>query len=196
MKHIIPIIAVIIVLISCKGETKFMHHPVHKDVKDYFYYKPGSYWVMRDSLTGRMDSFAVVHSESIVYSTPDESGEVIYCGMHQYRQNTPGEKDSVLLRLSNGWTVSIDFFSAYKYAYSYMTFGGFRPEDSLVGDFTILNRTYKNVQISNPYAVDSNNKPVYGSKFYVNKTEGLLKMVLPQTDQKYVWELLRSKVIR
>lgn len=187
-----------IFLVSCWAEKKSRNEPVRKNVKEYFFYKPGSYWVMQDSITGRIDSFAVTNSKSIIYNSPELSAEVVSCGMRQFRLNTPGNVDSVTLTLSGGWHVSLGFYPSNddKYAYHYMMFGGFQPGDSLVGDVTIRNVVYKNVEVSNPYAHDSSNKPIYGSRFYVNKTEGILKMVLPQTDQIYIWELLRSKVIR
>jgi hypothetical protein len=93
MKSILAVAIIIMTfayLPSCR-KTTLDRHRVNDSLKAAFNYKPGTYWIYKDSLTGRLDSFAVTSqtddfSRLITSPNPDylEEGIVIYITEYLY----------------------------------------------------------------------------------------------------------------
>jgi hypothetical protein len=68
-------IAFIFYASSCKKKNVT---PVNSEVKAHYYYKPGSYWVYIDTVSGRYDSFSVEKARDFTYEESSiKSYEVI-----------------------------------------------------------------------------------------------------------------------
>ena len=55
----------LLVFLGCEKQQKnqsVTYVQINEDMKKAFYYKPGTYWIYKDSLTGTIDSFSVVSS--------------------------------------------------------------------------------------------------------------------------------------
>lgn len=61
------------VTVSCRRgtETPKIHTTVDQTAIDYFNWKPGSYWIFNDSITGKVDSFNVDDYSFSTYTTGD-----------------------------------------------------------------------------------------------------------------------------
>ncbi|HYG14440.1 MAG TPA: hypothetical protein VEC12_01725 [Bacteroidia bacterium] len=77
MKKFTVIILLILftgVINSCKpddnGKLKQTSFPVPQEVKDYMYFKPGTYWIYQDSATGDLDTVNV--TDTVVASKTDD----------------------------------------------------------------------------------------------------------------------------
>jgi len=59
-KGVFVLFLFLFVLNSCKKQLP--HYSIDSDVKAAFNYQPGTYWIYRDSITGRIDSFYVTQN--------------------------------------------------------------------------------------------------------------------------------------
>jgi hypothetical protein len=55
--------------VACNKNNKVTQLPVNAPLKAAFNYKPGTYWIYKDSLSGMVDSFAVTSTDDI-FSDP------------------------------------------------------------------------------------------------------------------------------
>jgi hypothetical protein len=62
LHNLIWIFLLLYAMSGCKKKTDSI--AVSADVRKYFCYKQGSYWIYRDSLSGETDSFAVTNSST------------------------------------------------------------------------------------------------------------------------------------
>lgn len=96
MKKILFISLWCIFIIACKKDEKIPvtnelgYTPISNDIKDYCFFKEGSFWVYEDSITGAIDSMFVTDS---------------YIG-----------KDTITTQDNLGYTGIFDFFNVYVYS--------------------------------------------------------------------------------
>jgi hypothetical protein len=95
MKRLVYILLISLFFISCRKEkepipNENQNFSIPDDIKDYCFFKPGTFWVYQDSLTGMIDSMYVTDS---------------YVG-----------KDTVSSQDNVGYTGIFDFFNVYVYS--------------------------------------------------------------------------------
>lgn len=85
MKKITYLLFVCICLTGCKQckkkqpePDKGYSSPVNTDLYDYAYFKPGTYWVYQDSISGILDSVYIIYANNGVYTNGDTEVEQGY----------------------------------------------------------------------------------------------------------------------
>ncbi|PZF73849.1 hypothetical protein [Taibaiella soli] len=106
-------IALLVLFAACKKNDDKQYIPLNADLKKNYSFKEGSYWIYRDSLSGREDSFCVtgysqrdqyIQSAANVYETVNM---VIY----QYPASNPySDSASWVMSLNTGGKISLDYF--------------------------------------------------------------------------------------
>jgi len=104
MKNIIYLATVLCICItgmySCKKNSGIPHYTIDADLKTAFDFKPGTYWIYRDSISGRVDSFAV---RTNTFSTPTIAGnysfDIIKITMTEYIGGSSAD--------TSGWQINL-----------------------------------------------------------------------------------------
>jgi hypothetical protein len=223
MKKIVGVFIIVITsLISCDkiigGGEK--HIPIDADVLAHFNYKPGTYWIYRDSLSGQVDSFYVSSNSAnipldingVVYD------EISFCVSQINISSIPGN-DTVTwqfglntnylsLALQIGKTgqpvdrVEFPTFITYPFALGQplpKEFGaGVRGANviSILPSYSLNARVYTNVAILN--IIDSLPQYNLNDQFFINADVGIIKMKLDHANDGLLrnWELLRYNIVR
>ena len=101
MKKILFLIALTATCVWGCSRPKPIYHYVSTDIKNDFNFKPGTYWIMRDSLSGRVDSFFVTNNNDDFSSTrtgsyafPAEFSENIRINISDYSTDAFHASDS------------------------------------------------------------------------------------------------------
>jgi len=197
--------------------------PVNKDLKARFGFKPGSYWIYRDSVTGETDS-AYVYSTQTNYMY---KGCLLYSGEPEFEYNT------VFVRVArnNGsldserWNFNMEessfnmacvnsadrvesqlSFNLFNWPFitgAPSTSGCVLPPDvsvvtNVVSPLTLAGQTYSNLARSNHVPGVTDSSLVYNDFFYVSEDVGIVKLVFdhPTIPVHRVLELQRSHIIR
>ncbi len=63
--------AFLLLAVGC-SKKKMTHYPVNAELKAAFNYKPGTYWIYRDSISGEVDSFFVTRYDSSFHQEPEK----------------------------------------------------------------------------------------------------------------------------
>lgn len=78
MRNIIYYLFISICLVGCQRSKRLQPEPdpgfsspVSKDLYDYAYFKPGTYWVYKDSISGILDSVYITYANSGTYTNGD-----------------------------------------------------------------------------------------------------------------------------
>ncbi len=218
-------LAIILCVYGCSKGPPPVYHYVSKSVKEDFNFKTGSYWIMKDSISGRIDSFFVTSNRDGLTETeqgghdyPAEYTENIRINISDRNTDPSHASDS------QGWV--------YSYGFSYLSFtsGGFgyelfnypRPDSFSVStyyqperDTGIVNHIFSTFQISNisfnTVAVvnhyysgsgrDTSGNLIYfgyNDLFYVCPKIGIVKMRLNHHEQdtiERVWEIQRWNIV-
>ena len=199
MKNILISLAALMLVLGCKKERVLY---LSDDIKKNYSYKPGSYWIYRDSATGREDSCYVLNNYISLDEQYDRStssdydkvewmeikmkleavnkGKNVQLGIRFYINNN--ELNGLFGDISNPQTFSSPLpinqqtFEKYNYGGSLE----FLPSISLQGK-EFLN-TFK---INDDFGL-----------YYFNESIGLIKMRLTNDSVVYNWELVRHKVLK
>lgn len=159
-----------------------------------FSYKPGSYWIMRDSISGRIDSFFITSSTNTNIGL--RSGLEVQNVITQMQQISADKSDTSLWELRfvrNQLSVKV-MSNTYP--------GVYYPCGYLLYPLTI---NYPTFQLNAYYYADVNESIItddstlkYNNSLFLNEANGLIKMRLnhPSDSQKhFVWELLRKNIV-
>ncbi len=159
-----------------------------------FSYKPGSYWIMRDSITGRIDSFYITSSVSNNISL--RAGLEVQNVVAQMQQLSADKADT------SRWE--------FRYVKNQLSLnvlsktypGVYYPCGYMLYPLTISHPTF---QLNAYYYADVNESNIvddstrkYNNSLFLNEANGLIKMRLnhPSDSQKhFVWELLRKNIV-
>ncbi len=171
------------------------HQPIAVALTSHFSYKNGSYWVYRDSITGRRDSFYTLWNftgfEYVHYS---QDYGYYFCDIQINSVNidSPSIADTVV------WKYHMERSTFNALVLGKASYNPFLVYPFELGSggciemhtaFTINGRAFQNV-------AEINHWP---DKFYINDSIGIVKMRLGQSDTvppTHVWELQRWKVIK
>lgn len=80
-KIIFLLSSVILLTVSCK-ELITTKRYVNEELKEFLDFKPGSYWIYRDTATGKLDSMYIANYYSAVSEVSDEKVKNIYEQIH------------------------------------------------------------------------------------------------------------------
>jgi hypothetical protein len=89
------------VLLGC-NKSKLEKVPVNEDLKAAFNYKPGTYWIYKDSISGQIDSFRVISNYDAyndITTSVKQSIENILITITQYK-STPSTIDTQIWKFS------------------------------------------------------------------------------------------------
>src|ERR1035437_3096908 len=75
MNKLIVAAVIFIAFIFYASSCKVKVTPLNSDMKSHFSYKPGSYWIYLDTISGKYDSFSVQSNKN---STENESNTASY----------------------------------------------------------------------------------------------------------------------
>lgn len=201
MKNILISLAALLFALGCKKEHILY---LSDDIKKNYSYKPGSYWIYRDSATGREDS-CYVYSNSIPFVDFN----------HQYGGATfdydKEEYIKVKMKLAtmfkvNKGNIDIDF-SIYNSGIVGLlrdisnpkTFSGPLPINQQRFD----KYNYRGASEFLPSIILQGKEFLNTSKinddsciYYFNDNIGLIKMKLSSDSVVYIWEIVRYKIIK
>lgn len=207
---------------ACKKSGSTTIVPVDAGLKSQFNFKPGSYWVYRDSVSGETDSAYVTGSTENYYS----EGCVLRANMPKY------ENLSVLLQVQHSsssdterWTFTMKqnkfylglysntdrvesalFFNLFTWplAIGNVSYSGcVRYPDSggvdvLIPEVSLGGQSYMNAARSSHSPLYNDQSQQYADYFYVNPDAGLIKVVFthPADSVHRVLELQRYHIVR
>jgi hypothetical protein len=120
-------------LTSCtKTSTRIYYTKYNNPELDHFSFQPGTYWIFRDSLTGKEDSIVV---------TSTSSDTIILNEQRQYAE----QRTMQLQHYSDAYTATGQFFIAYNYISFYDGSSSqieSSPQSATIVDATILGVPY------------------------------------------------------
>jgi len=190
----------IIAASACKKEGP-AHIYINADLKTHFNYKPGSYWIYRDSLTGQEDSFFVLTNEFQTQSMTKDQDLVddilIYI---RERSISPGYADSsawAVYLSDNKWNLiwgRNDPASSYPNISYPFTNQNNTVIINILSNYTCSANTFNNVaKMYLPIGYTQ-----YNDWFYVTDSVGVIKMRInhPLDTLYHVWEIERWNVIK
>lgn len=186
-------LSVWMMLTACPDPPR--HFNVPDDLKDYFDYQVGSYWVMKDSATGVLDSF-YVSRYYVINSTIDE-----IINVYMLRQNGNANlsldiypyKVQLSLTTSNNY-VAYDIVGSFPFRLGKLDSYNAQYEMFFYPKLTINGSIEDSVYVACCNSKDPNNS--YHDTISFNRSKGLLQMNLNNAIGKHNWILQRQKIIK
>lgn len=177
-KNIVLIITFILLfaIAACNDKTPNII-PVNADMAKHFNYKQGSYWIYRDTISGRTDSFAVENNDNYI------TGMDIFVLDYSF-SNTGMDTFSFVYKLFKN-TFYIAFAKNGSYFQTSSTFS--YPLNVTFTSYNINGTNYSNIE-----------QDIYSNDLIlINDSVGIVKMVIDQPSVSifYAWELIRCKII-
>ncbi|MBN8693978.1 MAG: hypothetical protein J0L69_12355 [Bacteroidetes bacterium] len=193
------------------------HYPRPDELFDYCYFKPGTYWVMEDSLSNKVDSIYITKAVDDIYNVSKDLGWYFYgtfyrfnCEMFssydkysysnsidQSQQNINGMSKTSVKRQRVSTISSSNpngeafVFSEEKSKSLYLN----QSVSSFAGStysITINSNTFYNVQkwSINTSGIDANSN----ANYYLSKKIGIIKRVINDSNQN--WKLIRYNIVQ
>ena len=169
--------------------------PISTDLLAHFSFQPGTYWIYRDSLNGRLDSFYIISNGiGIAITNYRADNGFYYCQMQLNQHNIDGTAtaDSAVWQYDLHHSV----FQLVEYASkSWSTFAeypfvtGENGISAITPTYTLNGQSFQHIA-----TIDKGT-----DLFYVNDSVGIIKMRLDQSDTampSHVWELKRWNVVK
>ncbi len=204
----------LIVCYSCRKEKEtqpIAYLPVYEDLKQAFYYKPGTYWIYKDSLNGNVDSFAVVSSyldsNAILPGKGAAQAYNVVINVTEFSISNGGSIVSTWKWQLMGTALysnlyydsgSLDYYTPFLYVPLYRT--GMEtsgPHGNHLDTDTFSACTVSGIvyRVAELHQYDNHHK--YNDWFYVNGDVGIVKMRARCIDAQYhIWELQRCHIAK
>ncbi len=202
-----------LLVISCRKKQEKPYHyffPLNENLKRDHCYLPGTYWIYRDSITGRMDSFEV--ASTMFDSAYDrrwgdvwEEDNRIY--IYDFNMDSPGSKPSLWeweLRRNDLYIFNKMFSVIFSYPAKFITYPlvDNTTWSSINGKcdiksfpvFEINGISYNNVVEVHRYIPGDSTH--FDHWFYMNSSAGIIKMKLNTPADTIVWEVQRYHMVR
>ena len=211
-KAIILFVFILIAIAACQKPQK-AHRYISPAMKAAFGYNIGSYWIYRDSTTGKTDSFYVYHSTLYTeYHGTDVDIDVMDIAIKKYTSN-PDDSEMWFLGLIDS-SCSISFLNAkdttertldgiilFTYPFE---FRNLTNSDGDTAYLTTMMTLYQLNGTSYPNTIISYHKdrvnltPRPYSDYYYISEEGILKLIFnhPKDSVHRVLELVRHKIVK
>jgi hypothetical protein len=203
-------------LAACKKEEA-VRKPLDPVMKSHYYFMPGSYWVFVDSLTGSIDSFAVVNANDAFIEGSHVSYEQAYSNIQRFNVSVGDTTVSTLtlfLREVNNLQLILQeyhggFTKIYNYApvafpfrdstYTYFE----QPKDTIstvaINNVSINGQTYncERINLKNTYQV-STVAFSFSDDFFISPDAGFVRITLRHfiDPVAHDWQLLRYHIVR
>lgn len=216
MKYLVCLFAIPLIISGCKKKPV---NRVDPDLKAAFSYKPGTYWIYKDSLTGAIDSFVITTNDDNFSTNNDRTLETIGMNMAEYIVSSP-YLDTSLWKysiVSNQISLTWDQTSSVPHIDQVIQYNPFTYYPFTVGvlpnaiysigiatnvfsTYTVGSSTYSNVEELN----DTLRKDAwsfyhyYNDWFYLTADVGIIKMRLyhPQDSINRIWQLQRWHIVK
>lgn len=186
-------------IIGCK--KSIIHDPLNPELKKRYSFKEGSYWIYKDSLTGREDSFFVSRFDSGYRRDEDNqdrehSIENVSMRLVHYNLNDKYSPESLILDISMEYS-KLNFIIE-KDSSGLMVFS--RSSDGLIFPFaqtttlSVNGKVYDNIGL----AVIPSGPDLHAVGWYYPKDSiGLLKMdfTIATTQTHHIYELQRYNIV-
>jgi hypothetical protein len=198
MKKYLVFISIIIAFAACKKHDDKEYVPLNTQLKNSYSFKEGSYWIYRDSLSGRTDSFYVTNYSNYNSTNTLYSEEVVAVEITQYNIGTQvSDSSHWMLVLKTGSTIDLE-------GYCWPLNKGFVNND-ISSDYPFINTTgvivfptysIQNISYSNVAAIfycpgiSSTNS----SLIYLKDSIGIVKNCLNFDTLHYAWLLQRYHI--
>ena len=217
MKAILSILCAV-VLFGCT-RSKSVNTPVNSDLIASFNYKPGTYWLYRDSISGEIDSFFVRSNTAETSYLNGNSIDNIQIEITEFHVSPLSadtsrwlfiyESDMVCIVYHGLIGGDINFFPVTNYPFTYdiHTCAGCATADdsgyivNIFSSYQILGQSYNNVSESSHVGAVNLYEPnvplyLYSDLFFINAEVGICKMRLyhPSEPLNKVWEIIRWKI--
>jgi hypothetical protein len=199
-KKIVPVLtaALIFSFVACHKQSQPI--PISGDLLKYFDYKVGTYWIMRDSISGRIDSFSVTNNQfGNTFNGSNEYNIGISISEYTNGNINPDSLSWLIDLYSNSFFLNI---KSPKPNFAYITNADplftypftADPELAILPSFLLNGTNYADVA----EIIQNLGIYAYDDWFYVNSDVGFIKFRIshPGADINYVWELLRSNIVR
>lgn len=198
MKNVLIIFVALLFFTSCKRKDNTIY--LSEDIKRNYSFKPGSYWIYRDSISGREDS-CYIGLLRLFTANEDRKNtrfiEVLQVGFTQvpiYAAST--EKISREIRFMKNLIVINEFSCFYPIAQSKqnVSWESFSGTTEWLANYKLDGTKYQNV--FNINFEPTNNSNSYYRNYWLNDSIGFIKMRELGDTVNYVWELQRFKIIK
>lgn len=188
--HLI-LLVIALCMLAC-NKTRIVVEQPNPALKAKFGYKPGTWWIYRDSVSGLSDSFAVVGNRSLSYLIHDfqgHSGIREYATIRQFHNGIVNDTMQWQSVLDNGFTINgfvrdrnnslVILIPDYQFAYN-------QPITDLFVNGIMYNNVHQHTDTQFPYAH--------------NDDAGLIKFRFHNTVDTagpvFVWELVRYNIVK
>ena len=193
--------------------------PVSNALMTHFAFKPGTYWIYQDALTGAVDSYWVSGTQAVTTANQHGSAADLYIVSISIRNpSNPDTSDyNIFLMMLGGNQVTLHcsapFIQGSTYQFSYPFTNGQYPAyyeetrgiHSIYTNYTLNGTFYQNVAVAYDCVTDSlvcTNCPTYTDTFFINENQGILRMkfnlLTHPGDSLYVrdWQLIRCNIVK
>ncbi len=223
MKKYLLIFTLLPLLMACKKDPPLSYCEEFPDdcidvreVKDYFYFNYGSWWVYVEENSGKRDSVYVTETYSDtgsvlfstrLFSTYDEYEYRFWTtGVNQDVKNNMAKKSERSTRVNRNKTTSGDHVAeaeclmfypyqgawVYSYGGTYIGFDNILKIDSVLRDYSIYDNNFNNVvKVSEEHTAIEESQPTL---HYYSPNVGLIKKELFDSNQ--VWNLVDYHIVK
>ncbi len=194
----------IITTFACKKREQ-VHVYINADLKSHFNYKPGCYWIYRDSITGHEDSFFTVKNEFQTQELGESLVDDILISIRE-RSISPGYTDSSAWNVylsSNKWNLvwgknyPVRSCRQMPYPFTNQIIASLLDSPAsinILSNYSCLGDTFNNVaEMHIPIT-----EVQYDDWFYVTDSIGIMKMRIshPSDTLDHIWEIERWNIIK
>ena len=206
--------------ISCDKNYPNVPTPIAIDsnLAKYYNYKPGTYWIYKDSISGRVDSFATISNSSGAANGGNTQSIFVNAYMNyisivvnDYNTNSPN-----IVNAQWKWTLlekaaNLEMPGFYSALFLYpMTKGdveSYFNYNNVLDEYFVPNifptamingNNYSNVALINHYDTLKSSPSQFIDRYYINDSIGIIKMKLfhPLDSVNFIWELQRCSIVR
>jgi hypothetical protein len=189
-----------------------VNYAISEELKAHFDYKPGSYWIYRDSITGDTDSFVVVTNTFVPAVEKTNTGtteDQVVIDVFSYNTTT-NVRDSLgfgIILYQNSFKVltslqtqdhNVEYNPLFNYPFSVgaVPYGNGCEVLSILPSFTVNGNTYVNVAEVKHFVGDSSPRS-HNDLMYINTDAGIIRWRMNRsTIYNKVWELQRYHINR
>jgi hypothetical protein len=199
MKNLLLIITMLVFAVGCKKKENIYY--LSDDVKRNFFFKPGSYWIYRDSISGRVDSCYIAVSRLFIAdegrSESTRFKEILMSGFIQKPIDTmiKGEISRQFFFKEN--IIKINQFDlTYPIPRSPQTLNDyhFLASTEWFSNLIIGSTNYLNLFHINYVSKDT--ASIFIRNYWINDSVGFIKMREFDDTTNFIWELQRWHVIK
>jgi hypothetical protein len=198
------ILVILVVFAGCK-KNNTPHQTIDAHVLANYNYKPGTYWIYRDSISGNEDSFYVVSNSGIqYYKSRDLIIDDLGVQIMDINISAIGKKNisSLAWRLEGNnislyWSIINDYGLLVVIPFSMGVQAHTDTIKSIMQKFVLNGQKFDSVAVvtANGYIAPALNS---NDLYYINNNIGIIKMHInhPLDTINKVWELERWKIVK